>query len=426
MTISDDLERLNELERLSLAFETHARAFQEDPDFIYEVEEHMRKKADLLPSPPSPPYDNYGPQLSHFVAVGRDLVDEILHDPALFSSDFKASYPEIDKQYEHNSGFLTSDPPMQQKYRKFFNPFFSPRRIEAMEERSRAAIDQLIDQFIETGEGDLGDPAWRLPGIVLFREILGLPVEEVPVLLDLTEAKGHHRWGSAEWYKAELAYRSHLSDLLRAKQEHPDGDSLFDALVVTEEITGERLPFEEILDHAGVIVLGGLHTTSNALTNAYVWLDKHHAERDRLAKDASLLPAAVEEFIRYEGSIHGMTRVATQDTELAGCPIKKRDIVMLNFAAANRDPRAFEKANECIIDRQTNPHIAFGAGVHRCLGSNLARMELRVGLEVVLRRLPDYKIDLSRADHRGAGSGWKSLPISFTPGKTVTNGAALA
>src|SRR6185437_10730930 len=118
----------------------------------------------------------------------------------------------------------------------------------------------------------------------------------------------------------------------------------------------------------------------------------HVSERDRLARDAALTPSAVEEFIRYSGSVHGLHRSVVEEVELSGKKFCSGETVVVNYAAANRDAREFEEPNSCILDRQPNRHLGFGAGVHRCLGSNLARLEFRVGVEQTLKRIPDYAI----------------------------------
>jgi cytochrome P450 len=137
--------------------------------------------------------------------------------------------------------------------------------------------------------------------------------------------------------------------------------------------------------------------------------------------DPSMVPRAVEELVRFAGSVHGLGRVALEDTHLGGCPIKRGDYVTPNFAAANRDPREFDDPDECIIDRDPNRHLAFGAGTHRCVGSNLARLEMRVGIEQVLARMPDFRIvDDEPATYRhGLIPGHPHVPVRFTPGSRL-------
>jgi cytochrome P450 len=197
-------------------------------------------------------------------------------------------------------------------------------------------------------------------------------------------------------------------------QEHDVFDHLLNA-----RVDGEPLAFEKIVANAFLLVIAGLETTSNALTNAFVWMAEHPDQRERLRADPTMIPKAVEEFVRHTGSVHGLPRIATEDMEVGGCPIKKGDGVQLNWAAANRDPKEFENPDELIIDRDPNRHLAFGAGYHRCVGSNLARMEMRVGIEQVLARMGDYRIaEGQKAVYRhGVIPGHASIPVEFSPGK---------
>jgi cytochrome P450 len=405
----------NGVEYLAEHFNIRDQEFN-DPGLIYEVYDKMREKGDLLFSD-QPSLMSMVESAQHWVAIGFEACDRILHNWDDFSSNASAIHPEVPE----NRTVLGLDPALQQQFRKLLNPYFSPRRIEKAEATARKATDELIDGLIEAGEGDLGDVAWRMPGIVLFGEVVGLPVEDVPTCLDLLDVMLHAE-DDAKRFEGQMAFSSHLAKLIKTKAGQPRGDSPFDMLMTTTEIDGQPLPVDEIVVNAILIVLAGLETTSNALTSAYYFLGHHTDVRDRLIKDPSLMPAAVEEFVRFEGSVHGLTRVVTKDMEVAGCPLKRGDIIEVNFAAANRDPREFPEPDQFNLDREGNTHLGFGAGPHRCLGSNLARMELRVGLEQVLARMPDYSIDDAKCTFLGnfVTRGYTSLPVAFTPGKRTS------
>jgi cytochrome P450 len=155
---------------------------------------------------------------------------------------------------------------------------------------------------------------------------------------------------------------------------------------------------------------------------AFFHLGTHPADRDRLVREAGLMPAAIEEFIRFAGSVHGLHRSVAEEVELSGHEFCPGETVVVNYAAANRDAREFDEPNKCILDRQTNRHLGFGAGVHRCLGSNLARLEFRVGVEQTLNRIPDYAIPPgAKVDFHGNSvtRGYRALPVVFTPGARV-------
>ncbi|MEO6628715.1 MAG: cytochrome P450, partial [Aquihabitans sp.] len=164
-----------------------------------------------------------------------------------------------------------------------------------------------------------------------------------------------------------------------------------------------------------LLLIAGIDTTWSAI-GASLWHLAHHPEdRRRLIAEPELVPFAVEEFLRFYAPVT-MARIAATDTEIGGCPVAERDWVLLSFPAANRDPEAFERADEFVIDRQRNRHLAFGLGIHRCLGSNLARMELRVAIEEWLKRVPDFELADPEAVRWSTGQvrGPRTLPLRIT------------
>ena len=169
-----------------------------------------------------------------------------------------------------------------------------------------------------------------------------------------------------------------------------DGTDLISELLRTE-IDGEAVADDVILGLVALILIAGLDTTWSALGSMLLHLAEHPDDTRRLVEQPELLPNAIEEMLRAYSPVT-MARIAADDVELHGCPVKQGDRVLLNFPAANRDPDAFPNADQVIIDRQLNRHVAFGAGIHRCAGSNLARMELRVALEEWLTRIPTFRL----------------------------------
>jgi cytochrome P450 len=217
------------------------------------------------------------------------------------------------------------------------------------------------------------------------------------------------------------AVASILEDHIRERMNQPSRGDVVDA-ILGSEVNGHPMEFGDIVAMCVLLVLAGLETTSNALACAYHFLGQHEEERHRLATEPTLLDGAIEEFVRYSGSVHGLPRVATADVVVAGHEFHSGDTLVVNWAAANRDPNAFPDADKCMIDRRENRHLGFGAGVHRCLGSNLARLEMKVGLEEVLRRMPDYRSD-SGVPARFSGGvntrGFVEVPVVFTPGQRL-------
>jgi len=388
------------------------------PDFIWEVYRRLRAQRPVALAQNR--YDQPGlpkKEAAEWHIIGYNEVYEVLQDSKRFSSKVFGVSTGLE------GSIISLDPPEQNRDKKFINPFFSPERMRALEGPVRDAVDREIDSFIERGSGDLARVAWRVPGLILFQELLGFPPGDVQGILDAMhpEIEGD----APDMSDMEVAVGmlsalvAYCTDQLISRRDNPAPDELnvFDHLLHTS-IDGEDFPFDKIVANAVLLVAAGLETTSNALTNAYVWLAQHPDQRDRLVEDPTMIPKAVEELIRYTGSVHGLGRIAVEDVEVGGCPIKKGDFVTPNFAAANRDPREFDDPDECIIDRDPNRHLAFGAGYHRCVGSNLARMEMRVGIEQALARLPDYRIpdDRSATYRHGLIPGYPHIPVEFTPG----------
>ncbi|WP_372924868.1 cytochrome P450 [Mycolicibacterium hippocampi] len=313
---------------------------------------------------------------------------------------------------------ITLDPPRQQKFRKVLNPYFSPGRMKALRPEIAAETDRLIDGFIESGNGDLAEVAWRQPGIVFFKYLLGMPIEDVPLCVELTDTALNGATEDARMAAWGGLYQ-HLHDAVTARTRQPPQDDMIDVLL-SAEIDSEKLSFPDVVSNAMLLVQAGLETTASAMSFAYHYLATNPAERDRLIDEPELVPRAVEEFIRFAGSIHGIPRTVTEDVELSGCTFTRGESVIVNYAAANRDEQEFPDADRCILDRRENRHLGFGAGVHRCLGSNLARLEFQVGLERVLSRMPDFTVAPGRQPRFHGNSvtrGFRSVPVVFSPGE---------
>ena len=175
---------------------------------------------------------------------------------------------------------------------------------------------------------------------------------------------------------------------------------------------------DEVVDLLMMVTIGGFDTTMAAIGSALLYLEQHPGDRRRLAAEPDLLAAAVDEFLRFEAPVQGFARTVTRDIEIGGCPIPAGATVFLLWGSANRDPEAFARADEMILDRRPNRHLTFGVGGHRCLGAHLARVEMRVVLERTLARLGDYTIDhdkLAWPASVGILYGRAQIPAIFTP-----------
>jgi len=327
---------------------------------------------------------------AHLVGRHADVVT-VLRSPDVFSSRFDAVHigqvrPLIPLQI---------DPPDHAKYRKLLDPLFAPRRIALLEDRTRALVSDLVEAVADDGgcnyHAAVSEP---LPSTV-FLELLGLPVSRAAEFIALKDGiirppartpEDRSAMVDAAGARIYAVLQEVLDERLEARQDDFISDFL-DA-----EVDGERLTPEEVIDICYLFFLAGLDTVTASLDCMMARLALHPAERRRLADDPSVIPHAVEEMLRWETPVTSVVRVTTQDTELSGCPIAADEVVSVVLGSANTDERAWDEAEAVDVDRRVNKHLAFGGGVHRCLGSHLARMELRVVLEEWHARIPEYRV----------------------------------
>lgn len=288
---------------------------------------------------------------------------------------------------------ITADPPFHAGSRRILLPAFGPKAIEKLEDATRATCRRLLDDIEASGDSVV-DAAVRYTQHI--------PVMVIARMLGVPEADGdrfrlfiHRILEKPGTYNAHLNPEDtlvyYIDQTLKARREAPPQDDLIGYLMSYRDEDGNPLPDEQIFGNIGLLIIAGIDTTWSAIGASLWHLAQHPEHRRRMIDDPDVVPFAVEEFLRFYAPVT-MARIAKNDTEIGGCPIKARDWVLLPFPAANRDPEAFEDADEFIIDRQRNRHLAFGLGVHRCAGSNLARMELRVALEEWLARFPDFEL----------------------------------
>jgi len=382
-----------------------------DHDFLYDVYSVMRRNAPFAHT--DTPFLGVTPG-GAWVATRYEECYRIAQDWQHFSSN---PTPEDAEQFAGDL-LVTLDPPRQQKFRKVLNPYFSPARMKALQPQIRTETDRLIDEFIEQGTGDLAQVAWRQPGIVFFKYLLGMPTDDVPLCLELTDTTLNGETEEARMAAWGGLYQ-HLHDAVSARTTKARRDDMIDVLL-TAEIDSETLPFQDVVANAMLLVQAGLETTASAMSFAFHYLGTHPEERDRLIREPEILPRAVEEFIRFAGSIHGLHRTVAKEVELSGHTFCPGESILVNFASANRDAQEFPDPDRCVLDRQANRHLGFGAGVHRCLGSNLARLEFRIGIEQALLRLPDYALAPgAEATFHGNSltRGYRQIPVVFTPGE---------
>jgi cytochrome P450 len=308
---------------------------------------------------------------------------------------------------------ISSDPPFHEIARRLLLPAFAPRPIAALEPFTRELCNQLLDKM---GDADLVDAsvqyAEHIP-VGLIAKLCGLPQEDgeqfrefVRIVLEGVDLPAEER---LEAFKPVEEY---IVPTIVERRENPD-DGLISYLL-DAEIMGEKLSDEHVFGSILLLIVAGIDTTWSAIGSSIWHLANNPDDLARLVAHPELLPSAVEEFLRAYAPV-SMARLVKDDFDFQGCPMKKDDWIFLSFPAANRDPEAFDNADEVLIDREINRHSAFGLGIHRCLGSNLARMEMTVALEEWLKRYTKFELNASEPTtfSQGQVRGPRQLPIQI-------------
>ena len=298
---------------------------------------------------------------------------------------------------------LNVDPPQHSNYRKLLDPLFAPRRMDEQEEDITRRVNGFIDTFIGRGECNFTEEFAELFPSSVFLGLLGLPEDELRMFLRLRDGILHSEKIDPEAIvdpdkRAKVQQETgqeiyeYFGKLVDERTKSPTDDII--SRFLGAEVDGEKLSKEDILDICFLFLIAGLDTVSDSLTCFYAFLATHPEHRSLIVEDPSIIPAAVEELLRWESPVPGgVPRVATEDTELPnGQHVAEGTAIVVSYGAANVDPNAWTDGFDVRFDRESNPHIAFGGGVHRCLGSHLARRELRVALREWHRRIPEYRL----------------------------------
>lgn len=317
-------------------------------------------------------------------------------------------------------GLINADPPNHTRLRALVNHAFTPRTVERLKPRIQVLVDELIDNVVAGGQMDLiHDFAYPLPAIVI-AEILGVPPEtreDFQVWSDGVLAFQGTGFVTPEVLDAAqthlIAMRNFLAELLDDRRKQPRDDLLSE--LVRAEVEGDRLTPAELLTTCVTLLIAGHETTTNLIASGLYTLLRQPAALDRLRSDPSLLPSAVEEMMRYEGPLQRNPRRMTEDYEYGGALLRKGDYVLQMMGAANRDGQQFPNPEQFDLARTPNRHIAFGFGIHFCVGAPLARMEVPIAVGTVLRRLPNLRLAAEELAWRPHGllRGLYKLPVSF-------------
>jgi cytochrome P450 len=371
----------------------------------------------------------------HWVAAGHSEVFELARSAEYLSNDHdinneRRGYKGITIPTPEMSmigGFLEMDPPEQRHYRQALNPYLSPaainRWIPVVDELVRACLDEKI----ESGRIDFVDDLANVVPAVLTLAMLGTPLRNWSVYCDAVHASVYTPHDSPDLSKVREAqmtmYRDMFGQLMEIKANPRPG--MINALAQAE-INGKTPPDMELLGVVGLLIGGGFDTTTALTAHALEWLSEHPDERARLSAERdALLDSATEEFLRFYTPAPGDGRTISADCEIAGTQFKEGERLWLSWAMSNRDPSVFENPNEIELARTGNRHHSFGLGIHRCIGSNLARMVFKRMLVAVLDRMPDFHCDPATAVHYqtiGVIQGMRHLPATFTPGPHLGDG----
>jgi cytochrome P450 len=328
------------------------------------------------------------------VVSSRAGVDEVLRTPEVFSSNMSAH----DLRTRRPLIPLQIDPPAHRTYRKILDPLFAPQRMRALEAPVVGLVNDLIDTFVDDDEIDFATQfSVPFPSQV-FLTLFGLPLTDLPTFLRMKDGviRPDHVVGHEFGHPETEAHQRQTADSIYAYFERVlderEGERRDDLLshLLHAEVEGDRLTREDIVDICFLFLIAGLDTVTASLDCFFGHLAQDASTRRTLVHEPEAIPSVVEELLRWETPVMAVARVATQEAEVGGCPIRAGEHVMAIIGAANVDDAEFPAAGELRWDREVNRHLAFGGGIHRCLGSHLARLELRVALREWHRRIPEY------------------------------------
>jgi cytochrome P450 len=324
--------------------------------------------------------------------VGTDAeVREVLHDTEVFSSGFDAvAIGQVRPLIP-----LQIDPPEHRNFRKLLDPIFAPRQIALLEDRTRALVSDLVAAVADDGHCNFHQAVAEPFPSTVFLQLLGLPVSRTAEFIDLKDGIIRPP-ASTPRERVEMVAETGqqiyavLEEVVSEREAKREDDLI--SRLLDSQVDGHRLTHDDVIDIGYLFFLAGLDTVTASLDCMLAYLAQNPEQRQRLVDDPSIIPHAIEEMLRWEAPVQGVIRITTRATELGGCPIGAHESVSVMLGSANTDERAWERPDDVDFSRAVNKHIAFGGGAHRCLGSHLARMELRVALEEWHLAVPEYSL----------------------------------
>ncbi len=359
-------------------------------------------------------------------------VHRIITDYSLFSSERRQRFRRNSKTTMGRS-LIAMDPPQHRQYRNLVSSAFTPRALARLTGRIAAISQELIDEVRPTGTMDLvADFAYPLPTTVI-AEMLGVPTSDRPLFKSWADVLLNQQLKDSEFFKtdedAEVRQRftrtfDEMSDyfdrMLEERRQHPREDMMSELLAA--EVDGEHLSKADTISFCILLLLAGHVTTTNLLSQAIRCFDEHPATVQQLIEKPDLMPGAIEEVLRYASPVWRLFRSTTADVTLSGVTIPANSYVFAWLASANRDSEQFPDPERFDITRTPNKHVAFGHGIHFCIGAPLSRMEASIALPMLLEQLPDMQISREQPLEPFEGRslfGFKHIPLTFTPSQAA-------
>jgi cytochrome P450 len=348
----------------------------------------------------------------YWVITTASLAREVFQNPVVFTND---SISPVNPNPPFRWIPSNVNPPLHVQYRQLLNSAFGPAPVARIEPKAREYCRAAIDEIVDAGRCDFVADVGGLFPTRVFLELVDLPWQDATLFLAWTETLFDVHFTGPEARVAFDESRQYFVDLIAERRRAPrDPDNDFVSRLLTATIDGQPMPDEDILNIFNQLMLAGLDTVKSALSYSLLHLATHAADRRRIVAEPSIVPTAIEEFLRaFPLVLEG--RKLGQDIDFHGATMRAGEMVMLALPAIMRDPDQFECPDDVIIDRANNNHLSFGGGPHRCLGSHLARMEMAVGLEEWHRRIPEYGLAcaVDEVIERGGQLSLRSLPLTW-------------
>jgi cytochrome P450 len=351
--------------------------------------------------------------LGCYMPTTYQAVKEIAYDTEHFSSR-RVIVRDVRPEVTGKAPPITSDPPEHKPAKQLLLPPFTPDAMKKLEPRVRAICNELIDEFIADGRCDAAARYTKHVPVRAIAHMLGIPEKDgdlfikwIHQILELGIKDDN------ELMSGVREMTGYFTEHLEQRKQQP-GDDLISKLMQAKGPDGQPLADDHVLGSLRLLLIAGIDTTWSAIGSSLWHLARTPSDRERLIADPGLIPTAIEEFLRAYSPVT-MAREVMKETTISGCPVRSGNMVLLSFPAANRDPAMFPDADKVMIDRKENRHAAFGLGIHRCVGSNLARMEMTVAIEEWLKRIPDFRLDPAGkvAWSEGTVRGPRQLPMLF-------------